>query len=112
MTPAWAQRRAELLSDCLMSPDVFHQMLDRLGEFVVPYHLTVAPKMHSSLASRINSASEGIRRPLEPLVAHLCSVVPHQFGSTSGAHDVFLCFQGLSGVDAVYRRDSWLLLRA
>jgi len=75
-------------------------------------HLTVAPKMHSSLASRINSASEGIRRPLEPLVAHLCSVAPHQFGSTSGAHDVFLCFQGLSGVDAVYRRDSWLLLRA
>src|SRR6266478_4525469 len=74
--------------------------------------LTVAPKMHSSLASRINSASEGIRRPLEPLVAHLCSVAPHQFGSTSGAHDVFLCFQGLSGVDAVYRRDSWLLLRA
>src|SRR5712671_3050493 len=63
-------------------------------------HLTVAPKMHSSLASRINSASEGIRRPLEPLVAQLCSVVPHQFGSTSGAHDVFLCFQGLSGVDA------------
>src|SRR6266568_5101749 len=49
--------------------------------------LTVAPKMHSSLASRINSASEGIRRPLEPLVAHLCSVAPHQFGSTSGAHD-------------------------
>ncbi len=76
------------------------------------YYLTVAPKMHSSLASRINSASEGIRRPLEPLVAHLCSVAPHQFGSTSGAHDVFLCFQGLSGVDAVYRRDSWLLLRA
>src|SRR5712691_9216132 len=76
------------------------------------YCLTVAPKMHSSLASRINSASEGIRRPLEPLVAHLCSVAPHQFGSTSGAHDVFLCFQGLSGVDAVYRRDSWLLLRA
>src|SRR5882672_2707335 len=37
MTPAWAQRRAELLSDCLMSPDVFHQMLDRLGAFVVPY---------------------------------------------------------------------------
>ena len=31
MTPAWAQRREELLSDCLVSPDVFHQMLDRLG---------------------------------------------------------------------------------
>src|SRR6266481_4335677 len=37
MTPAWAQRREELLSDCMVSPDVFHQMVDRLGEFVVPY---------------------------------------------------------------------------
>jgi SRSO17 transposase len=37
MTPAWAQRREEILSDCLVSPDVFHQMVDRLGEFVVPY---------------------------------------------------------------------------
>src|SRR6184192_1165501 len=37
MTPAWAQRREELLSDCLVSPGVFHQMVDRLGEFVRPY---------------------------------------------------------------------------
>ena len=37
MTPVWAQRREELLSDCLVSPDVFHQMVDRLGEFVMPY---------------------------------------------------------------------------
>ena len=37
MTPAWAQRREALLSDCLVSPDIFHQMLDRLGAFVVPY---------------------------------------------------------------------------
>ena len=37
MTPAWAQRREALLSDCLVSPNIFHQMLDRLGEFVVPY---------------------------------------------------------------------------
>src|SRR4029450_4670923 len=37
MHPVWAQRRKEVLSDCLVSPDVFHQMLDRLGEFVVPY---------------------------------------------------------------------------
>jgi len=32
MTPVWAQRREELLSDCIVSPDVFHQMVDRLGE--------------------------------------------------------------------------------
>ncbi len=37
MTPAWAQRREELLSDCIVSPDVFHQMVDRLGACVVPY---------------------------------------------------------------------------
>jgi hypothetical protein len=37
MTLAWAQRQAELLSDCLVSPDVFHHMVDRLREFAVPY---------------------------------------------------------------------------
>ena len=42
MTPAWAQRRKEMLSDCLVSPDVFHQMVDRLGEFVVPYQHALA----------------------------------------------------------------------
>jgi len=42
MTPAWAQRREALLSDCLVSPDIFHQRLDRLGEFVVPYQRALA----------------------------------------------------------------------
>ena len=37
MSTVWAQRREELLSDCIVSPDVFNQMVDRLGEFVVPY---------------------------------------------------------------------------
>ena len=37
MTPAWAQRREALLRDCIVSPNVFHQMVDRLGDFVVPY---------------------------------------------------------------------------
>jgi hypothetical protein len=37
MTPAWARRQEELLSDCVVSPDVFKHMVDRLGEFVVPY---------------------------------------------------------------------------
>jgi len=37
MITVWAQRREELLSDCIVSPDVFTQMVDRLGEFVVPY---------------------------------------------------------------------------
>ena len=37
MTPAWAQRQEELLSDCIVSPDVFASMVDRLCDFVVPY---------------------------------------------------------------------------
>src|SRR5712691_1060066 len=37
MTPAWAQRQEELLSDCIVSPDVFNPIVERLGEFVVPY---------------------------------------------------------------------------
>src|SRR4030095_726558 len=44
MTPAWAQRREELLSDCLVSPDVFKQMIDRLGECVVPYQHALETK--------------------------------------------------------------------
>ena len=37
MTLAWAQRQAELLRDCIVSPDVFASMVDRLYGFVVPY---------------------------------------------------------------------------
>ena len=37
MTPAWALRQEELLSDCIVSPDVFTPMMDRLNDFVVPY---------------------------------------------------------------------------
>src|SRR5262249_254898 len=37
MHPVWAQQRKEILSDCLVSPDVFTQMVERLGEFVIPY---------------------------------------------------------------------------
>src|SRR6266581_3209337 len=37
MNTVWAQRREEVLRDCIVSPDVFTQMVNRLGEFVVPY---------------------------------------------------------------------------
>ena len=52
MTPAWAQRQAELLSDCIVSPDVFASMVDRLCDFVVPYQHaleTEAGKRHVPL---------------------------------------------------------------
>src|SRR5262245_61405859 len=62
MTPAWAERRKEMVSDCLVSPDVFHQMVDRLGEFVVPYQHALATEtgqhhMHLYL--------QGLLSPLE-----------------------------------------------
>jgi SRSO17 transposase len=44
MTPAWAQRQEELLRDCLVSPDVFNPMVDRLRDFVVPYQHVLATK--------------------------------------------------------------------
>jgi hypothetical protein len=37
MTPAWAQRQEALLSDCIVSPDAFDHMIERLRAFVVPY---------------------------------------------------------------------------
>src|SRR5262249_49080576 len=37
MRSMWAQRHEELLSDCLVSPEVFTPLIDRLGAFVVPY---------------------------------------------------------------------------
>ena len=37
MTPAWAQRQAELVRDCIVSPDVFQHMVDRLRDFAMPY---------------------------------------------------------------------------
>ena len=37
MGTVWARRREDVLRDCLVSPDVFIPMVDRLAEFVVPY---------------------------------------------------------------------------
>jgi SRSO17 transposase len=37
MTPVWTQRQEALLRDCIVSPDVFDYMVERLRAFVVPY---------------------------------------------------------------------------
>ena len=41
MALTWAQRREVLLSDCIVSPDVFNPMVDRLRDFVVPYQQAI-----------------------------------------------------------------------
>src|SRR2546426_161651 len=50
ITPAWAQRQEELLSDCIVSPDVFNPMMDRLRTFVVPYQQALATEGRSTTA--------------------------------------------------------------
>ena len=48
MAPAWTLRREEVLSDCLVPPDAFTSMVERLGDFVVPYQraLETAASQH------------------------------------------------------------------
>jgi hypothetical protein len=46
MTPAWAQRQEELLRDCIVSPNVFGPMVDRLGKFVVPCQQALEAGQH------------------------------------------------------------------
>ena len=61
MTLAWAQRQAALLRDCLVSPDVFSPMVDRLGEFVVPYQQ----------ALEAEAGQPHVQRYLAGLLSHL-----------------------------------------
>ena len=61
MSTMWAQRREELLSDCLVSPAVFHQMVDRLDEFVVPYQQ----------ALETEARQRNVHRYLQGLLSHL-----------------------------------------
>jgi SRSO17 transposase len=61
MHTVWAQRREEVLNDCLVSPDVFHQMVDRLAEFVVPYQHVLETE----------AGQRNVHRYLQGLLSHL-----------------------------------------
>ena len=61
MNTVWAQRREEVLRDCLVSPDVFTQMMERLREFVMPYQ-------H---ALEIEASGRHMHRYLQGLLSHL-----------------------------------------
>src|SRR5215472_6878920 len=63
MALAWAQRREELLSDCIVSPDVFNPMIDRLAAFVVPYQQ----------AMETEAAQRNLHLYLQGLLSHLPS---------------------------------------
>src|SRR3989454_6973924 len=61
MTLTWAQRQEALLSDCVVSPDVFNHMVDRLGDFVAPYQH--APKTEAG--------QRNVHLYLQGLLSHL-----------------------------------------
>ena len=63
MALAWAQRREELLSDCIVSPDIFNPMIDRLAEFVMPYQQ----------AMETETAQRNLHLYLQGLLSHLPS---------------------------------------
>jgi SRSO17 transposase len=63
MALAWAKRRKELLGDCIVSPDVFNPMIDRLAEFVVPYQQ----------ALETEAAQRNLHLYLQGLLSHLSS---------------------------------------
>jgi len=63
MTLTWAQRREELLGDCIVSPDVFNPMIDRLAAFVVPYQQ----------ALETEAAQRNMHLYLQGLLSHLPS---------------------------------------
>ena len=63
MALPWAQRREALWSDCIVSPDVFNPMIDRLAEFVVPYQQ----------ALKTEAAQRNLHLYLQGLLSHLPS---------------------------------------
>jgi SRSO17 transposase len=63
MALTWAQRREALLSDCIVSPDVFNPMIDRLAEFVVPYQQAMGTE----------AAQRNLHLYLQGLMSHLPS---------------------------------------
>src|SRR2546425_6346186 len=61
MALTWTQRREELLSDCIVSPDVFNPLIDRLAAFVVPYQQ----------ALETEAAQRNLHLYLQGLLSHL-----------------------------------------
>jgi len=61
MALAWAQRREELFNDCIVSPDIFTPMIDRLAAFVLPYQQ----------ALETEAAQRHLHLSLQGLLSHL-----------------------------------------
>src|SRR2546422_4141961 len=91
MTPVWAQRQEELLRDCIVSPDVFSPMLDRLGEFVVPYQQALEaeagqPHVHRYLAGLMSHLNRKNAETIAALVDVERQVIQDFIGTAPWDH--------------------------
>ena len=91
MTPAWAQRQAALLRDCLVSPDVFSPMVDRLGTFVVPYQQALEaeagqPQVHRYLAGLLSHLNRKNAETIAALVDVERQVIQDFIGTVPWDH--------------------------
>jgi hypothetical protein len=64
MTPAWTLWQEELLRDCIVCPDVFNSIVDRLCAFVVPYQHALVRRESTQYECR---KTRGMQVPHEPL---------------------------------------------
>ena len=91
MTPARAQRQAAILRDCLVSPDVFSPMVDRLGEFVVPYQQALEaeagqPQVHRYLAGLLSHLNRKNAETIAALVDVERQVIQDFIGTAPWDH--------------------------
>ena len=93
MTPVWAQRREELRRDCIVSPDVFGPMVDRLGEFVVPYQQVLEAgqhRVHRYLAGLLSYLNRKNAETIAALVDVERQVIQDFIGTVSWDHRPFI----------------------
>ena len=91
MTPVWAQRREALLRDCIVSPDVFSPMVDRLGTFVVPYQQALEaeagqPQVHRYLAGLLSHLNRKNAETIAALVDVERQVIQDFIGTAPWDH--------------------------
>ena len=95
MTPAWAQRQEALLRDCIVSPDVFSPMVDRLGEFVVPYQQALEAEasqhhVHRYLAGLLSHLNRKHAETIAALVDVERQVIQDFIGTAPWDHQPFI----------------------
>src|SRR6201982_916329 len=91
MSTGWARRREGLLSDCLVSPDVFLLMVCGLSEFVAPYQQVLKTEagqhpMHLYLQGLLSHVDRKNAETIAALVAVERQVIQDFIGTAPWDH--------------------------